>query len=173
MGGGGGRQPMGLGTSGTNVIHSAIAPSSLSVLPAPPLTPLHPRRLRHPTTAPAPTTSQPLTLAVRCARLGSVAQQQGLPSRSSLPGCRWAALSSRRRTSSSPAPLQAVRLPPTRVLLCRRFLGLPLPPARPRAHFDPLPPLPGPISRLSPSSPPSIALTPSPTLVADLAALMR
>ncbi|KAE8768640.1 protein ROOT PRIMORDIUM DEFECTIVE 1 [Hordeum vulgare] len=58
-----------------------MAPSSLSVLPAPPLTPLHPRRLRHTTAVPATTTSQPLTLAVRCAhaKAASPAPARPLP----------------------------------------------------------------------------------------------
>ncbi|KAE8771957.1 protein ROOT PRIMORDIUM DEFECTIVE 1 [Hordeum vulgare] len=111
-----------------------MAPSSLSVLPVPPLTPLHPRCLRHPTAAPAPTTSQPLTLAVCCARAkaASPAPMRPLPPLK-LVRCpaldRQAAHASRLRFARkllTPLLSKPCGFLPLRVLLdCRRFLGLP------------------------------------------------
>uniref|UniRef100_A0A8I6XEK3 PORR domain-containing protein n=1 Tax=Hordeum vulgare subsp. vulgare TaxID=112509 RepID=A0A8I6XEK3_HORVV len=111
-----------------------MAPSSLSILPVPPLTPLHPRCLRHPTAAPAPTTSQPLTLAVCCARAkaASPAPMRPLPPLK-LVRCpaldRQAAHASRLRFARkllTPLLSKPCGFLPLRVLLdCRRFLGLP------------------------------------------------
>uniref|UniRef100_A0A8I6X7W3 PORR domain-containing protein n=1 Tax=Hordeum vulgare subsp. vulgare TaxID=112509 RepID=A0A8I6X7W3_HORVV len=163
-----------------------MAPSSLSVLPAPPLTPLHPRRLRHPTTAPAPTTSQPLMLAVRCARAKVASSEPARPlPQPKLVRCpaldRQAARASRLRFAHKLLTLLLSKpcgFLPLRVLLrCRRFLGLPR-----RRQLVPFvlcyPTLfrlfQAPISRpFSPSlSTLAVALTPvAHALVADLAAL--
>ncbi|KAE8783499.1 protein ROOT PRIMORDIUM DEFECTIVE 1 [Hordeum vulgare] len=163
-----------------------MAPSSLSVLPAPPLTPLHPRRLRHPTAAPAPTTSQPLTHVVRCARAkaASPAPARPLPP-PKLVRCpaqdRQAARASRLRFARKLLTLLLSKprgFLPLRILLqCRRFLGLPR--RRPLVPFVLRYPtlfrlFQAPISHpLSPSlSTLAVALTPAAhALAADLAAL--
>ncbi|KAE8795723.1 protein ROOT PRIMORDIUM DEFECTIVE 1 [Hordeum vulgare] len=149
-----------------------MAPSSLSVLPAPPLTPLHPRRLRHPPAAPAPTTSQPLTLVVRCARAKAASPAPARP---------LAARASRLRFARKLLTLLLSKprgFRPLRVLLrCRRFLGLPR--RRPLVPFVLRYPtlfrlFQAPISRpLSPSlSTLAVALTPAAdALAVDLAAL--
>ncbi|VAI12819.1 unnamed protein product [Triticum turgidum subsp. durum] len=163
------------------------APSSLSFLPAhaQPLSPLHPRRLRHP--AAAPTTPEPLTLAVRCA--AKAAPAPAAPARPIPPPklvrCpaldRQAARASRLRFARKLLTLLLSKprgFLPLRVLLrCRRFLGLPR--RRPLVPFVLRYPtlfrlFQAPISRpLSPSlSTLAVALTPAAhALAADLAAL--
>ncbi|KAE8779268.1 protein ROOT PRIMORDIUM DEFECTIVE 1 [Hordeum vulgare] len=154
-----------------------MAPSSLSVLPAPPLTPLHSRRLRHTTAAPTTTTSQPLTLAVLCPHAKAAASAPARPVPPTKMVCcpaldRQAARATRLHFARKLLTLLLSKprgFLPLRVLLrCLRFLGLPH--RRPLVPFVPRYPtlfrlFQAPISRpLSPSlSILAVALTPPPT----------
>ncbi|KAI4985388.1 hypothetical protein ZWY2020_018018 [Hordeum vulgare] len=136
-----------------------MAPSSLSVLPAPPLTPLHPRRLRHTTAAPATTTSQPLTLAVRCARAKAASPAEADADKLVCP------LTAKRHASGSTAqaPHLLSQASFLRSVLLRCLASLASRTARP---LQPLPTL---FRLFQPPSPPlasspSSSLTPPPTL---------